>query len=95
MHEKVHLEYKDVGLEVAAELQQAAQAAMHCGVPLWHIMLDPGIGFSKDLPGNLQLLANLDTCQRRMSGGFYTQLMQQRRIVDMISSLLAAMLPTW
>jgi dihydropteroate synthase len=68
MHNKCHLQYKAVELDVASELKQVADAAMHSGVRMWQIMLDPGIGFSKNELSNLRLIANLDVCRHRIQG---------------------------
>lgn len=46
--------------EVCSFLQQAARQAQNAGVDRRCIALDPGIGFGKDLHGNLELLQNLD-----------------------------------
>lgn len=43
---------------VAQELAQRVQAALDAGIPPWRILLDPGIGFAKDIAGNLELLRN-------------------------------------
>eukprot|EP00434_Breviolum_minutum_P016964 symbB.v1.2.014967.t1/scaffold1107.1/size155946/1 len=43
---------------VGDHLLQRRQAAEAAGVPCWNIMLDPGIGFAKDLEHNLSLLRN-------------------------------------
>ena len=49
--------YDDVGREVFAELQSAAERALSAGVP--SVMLDPGIGFGKTRAHNLALLRGL------------------------------------
>jgi dihydropteroate synthase len=48
--------YTDVVGEVGAFLIERAQAAVRAGVPRDHILLDPGIGFGKDVNHNLELL---------------------------------------
>jgi dihydropteroate synthase len=57
--------YGDVVTEVASFLQDRAQAAMAAGIPSGHILLDPGIGFGKDLEHNLALLRNLADLHQR------------------------------
>jgi dihydropteroate synthase len=53
--------YDDVVVEVAAFLQQRAEAALAAGVARERIWLDPGIGFGKHMiRHNLPLLAGLD-----------------------------------
>ncbi len=48
--------YDDLLGEVAAFLTDAAERAVAAGVSRGRIVLDPGIGFGKDLRGNLELL---------------------------------------
>jgi dihydropteroate synthase len=43
----------------ALELRDRVDAALRAGVPRWAILVDPGIGFAKDLDGNLALLRDL------------------------------------
>jgi dihydropteroate synthase/2-amino-4-hydroxy-6-hydroxymethyldihydropteridine diphosphokinase len=49
---------------VARELMQRSSAAEAAGIPRWLQILDPGIGFAKDLHGNLSLLRNVNTLRR-------------------------------
>ncbi len=51
--------YTHVVAEVAEFLWQRAQRALAAGIPREHLFLDPGIGFGKDVEGNLALLAAL------------------------------------
>lgn len=51
--------YADVVAEVTAWLGERAGAAAAAGIPAERIWLDPGIGFGKDVEGNLRLLAHL------------------------------------
>jgi dihydropteroate synthase len=44
-------------------LQARMQTAVQAGVAADHILLDPGIGFGKNLDHNLALLARLDALQ--------------------------------
>lgn len=48
--------YANVVAEVAEFLWERAEKATAVGLPKSHIFLDPGIGFGKDLEGNLSLL---------------------------------------
>jgi len=48
--------YADVVAEVHAYLRERAGAALAAGIPRDRVLLDPGIGFGKDLEGNLALL---------------------------------------
>lgn len=51
--------YADVVAEVTEHLRQRASAAIAAGIRAEAVWLDPGIGFGKDDPGNLALLAAL------------------------------------
>ena len=48
--------YADVVAEVHAFLRERAAAAAAAGIPRDRVLLDPGIGFGKDVAGNLRLL---------------------------------------
>lgn len=55
-----HADYgSDVAGTVVAELLQAADRAIDCGVARDHIVLDPGIGFAKRAEHSLAVLAHL------------------------------------
>ncbi len=51
--------YEDVNAEVTDFLTARAAAARAAGIPATQILLDPGIGFGKRLPDNLDLLQGL------------------------------------
>lgn len=51
--------YRDLLGEVAAELRQALARAAAAGIPAERIILDPGIGFAKTTPQNVELLARV------------------------------------
>jgi dihydropteroate synthase len=48
--------YEDVVAEVKASLRESMEKALAAGIPEEKIALDPGIGFGKDIHGNLELL---------------------------------------
>jgi dihydropteroate synthase len=52
-------DYTDIVAEVKAFLAARIAAATACGMSLRSIVIDPGIGFGKDVQGNLTLLRNL------------------------------------
>jgi dihydropteroate synthase len=52
--------YNDVIEEVTSYLAGAVRRARGYGIPVEHIILDPGIGFGKRLEDNLAILANMD-----------------------------------
>jgi dihydropteroate synthase len=51
--------YEDLMGEVESFLRERARAAITAGVPSDRVWLDPGVGFGKDVNGNLALLAGL------------------------------------
>lgn len=57
MQTKPH--YVDVVSEVADFFRQQYERAIQCGINPMAMAFDPGIGFGKTLPHNLELLANL------------------------------------
>ncbi len=58
-----HTAYGDVVADVTEELSQRLDAARAAGLDADRIVLDPGIGFSKDTDQNWQLLAGLARLQ--------------------------------
>lgn len=52
--------YDDVATQVAAELSERRDCALAAGVPPEAIVLDPGLGFAKNVEHNLSLLNHLD-----------------------------------
>ena len=48
--------YDDVVEEVVAGLMESVKVALNAGIPRDKIVIDPGIGFGKDVRGNLALL---------------------------------------
>jgi dihydropteroate synthase len=56
--------YEDVVADVRAYLETRAAAARSAGIDAERILLDPGIGFGKDAPGNLRLLRALPAFAR-------------------------------
>ena len=52
--------YDDVAAEVAAELKLRVDAALAVGVKQTQIVVDPGLGFAKDMQQNWKLVARLE-----------------------------------
>jgi dihydropteroate synthase len=52
--------YDDVAAEVAAELKARVDAALATGVKPAQIVVDPGLGFAKDMQQNWKLVARLE-----------------------------------
>ena len=63
MQREIH--FDDAVREVAEELGAAAERAIAAGVERTRIAVDPGIGFGKRLPENLDLIANLAALRER------------------------------
>ncbi|MEY2815714.1 MAG: hypothetical protein RJA78_290, partial [Actinomycetota bacterium] len=56
--------YQNVAEEVATELQARVDAALAAGVSRDKIVVDPGLGFAKDMKQNWQLVARLDEIEK-------------------------------
>lgn len=52
--------------DVSMELCQRLEAAQRGGVPLWDLMMDPGVGFGKTPDQSFRLLRDLDTLSQRL-----------------------------
>ena len=57
-------QYKDVAREVSLELQVRIDAALAAGVTRSKIVIDPGLGFAKDMEQNWKLVARLDELEK-------------------------------
>ncbi len=53
-------QYNNVVTEVSSTLLQLSKKAEEAGIPRWLQVLDPGIGFAKDLEQNISLLKNVN-----------------------------------
>ena len=53
MHNRKDTDYKDYLNDVVADLDETMKMAKEAGIKKETIMLDPGIGFAKDLDQNL------------------------------------------
>ena len=60
MHNRDNLNYSSFLEEVVADLQDSIEIAKAAGVPFDNIILDPGIGFAKDLNRNIEMMRGLD-----------------------------------
>lgn len=56
----VGVEYDDLIRDIQRELMERVDAAQAAGIPTTDIILDPGVGFGKTIPQNLELLNRLD-----------------------------------
>lgn len=56
--------YVDVAREVAYELNERVKAAVEAGVSRNKIIIDPGLGFAKDMTQNWKLVARLEELEK-------------------------------
>lgn len=56
--------YQNVAEEVAQELQARVAVALAAGIKRENIIVDPGLGFAKDMKQNWQLVARLDEIEK-------------------------------
>ena len=56
--------YEDIARDVANELQERVDAALADGVKREKIVIDPGLGFAKDMNQNWKLVARLDELEK-------------------------------
>ncbi|MGD6845690.1 dihydropteroate synthase [Bacillus infantis] len=61
MHNRENRDYSVFVRDVLNDLYESIQIARNAGVKEENIILDPGIGFAKNLPCNLEMMRNLDT----------------------------------
>lgn len=66
MQSNENLQYEDVCKQVASELYARVNEAELSGIPLWRIIIDPGIGFSKKTEHNLELLMGLSSIREEI-----------------------------
>lgn len=59
MHNHKDTVYSDFSEAILNDLQECADIALAAGIAKENIMLDPGIGFAKDLNGNLSTMKHL------------------------------------
>lgn len=59
MHNKSDNEYTDMMAEIIEFLSDAANRALNAGIPRERIILDPGIGFGKNLDQNIEVIRRL------------------------------------
>lgn len=57
-------QYEDVAADVVAELSEQVAIAVASGIPRERIVVDPGLGFAKDLKQNWELVARLDQLEK-------------------------------
>lgn len=60
MHNRKDVAYDNFLEDVLADLEECVKLAKEAGIPEDKIMLDPGIGFAKDLEQNIIMMKHLD-----------------------------------
>ncbi|GIP30678.1 dihydropteroate synthase [Paenibacillus sp. J23TS9] len=60
MHNRKDMNYSDFATDVVRDLEESVELALKAGVDEKQIILDPGIGFAKNGPENLQIMTQLD-----------------------------------
>jgi dihydropteroate synthase len=59
MHNRNNTDYLDLMTEVLAELQESVALALEAGIDDEKVIIDPGIGFGKNLDQNLEVMLHL------------------------------------
>lgn len=68
MQNEENLQYSDdVFKDVASELYTRVRDAEISGIPAWRVMIDPGIGFSKRVEHNLDVITDLPKIREEMA----------------------------
>lgn len=60
MHNRKDMNYSDFATDVVQDLKESVELALKAGVDKKQIILDPGVGFAKNGPENLQIMTQLD-----------------------------------
>ena len=68
MQNSENLQYDNVCEQVASELYSRVREAELSGIPAWRIIIDPGIGFSKNTEHNLDILMGLPHIRTELAG---------------------------
>lgn len=68
MQNSENLQYDNVCEQVASELYLRVRDAELSGIPAWRIIIDPGIGFSKNTEHNLDILMGLPNIRTELAG---------------------------
>jgi dihydropteroate synthase len=59
MHNRTHTDYQDLIPDIIAEMRESLSLARQAGIRDERIIVDPGIGFGKDLKQNLEVMHRL------------------------------------
>lgn len=61
MHNREEMDYQSFVDDVVSDLKQSVKLALEAGVDRDKIMLDPGVGFAKDVKQNLKIIQRMDS----------------------------------
>ncbi|GAB2295915.1 hypothetical protein Dimus_030063 [Dionaea muscipula] len=67
MQNNDNLQYDNVVEQVALELNSRVRDAELSGIPAWRVIVDPGIGFSKNTEHNLDILLGLGSIREELA----------------------------
>jgi dihydropteroate synthase len=59
MHNRKNTDYRDLMADILGELEESVNLALQAGIDEDKIIVDPGIGFGKDLKQNLEVMLHL------------------------------------
>ena len=102
MQEKT--QYSSLIPDIADFLLNSAQTAMAAGVPRDHIIIDPGIGFGKTTPQNLEIIRKLEefcrlgfpvcigTSRKSFIGEILGSPLAEQRLIGSVCSVIISML---
>ncbi len=102
MQEKT--QYSSLIPDIADFLLNSAQTAMAAGVPQDHIIIDPGIGFGKTTPQNLEIIRRLEefcelgfpvcigTSRKSFIGEILGSPLAEQRLIGSVCSVIISML---
>ncbi|KAI6690046.1 hypothetical protein NL676_026874 [Syzygium grande] len=67
MQNRENLQYHNVCKQIASELFTRVKDAELSGIPAWRIIVDPGIGFSKNTEHNVDILVGLPAIREELA----------------------------
>ncbi|KAL4807238.1 Dihydropteroate synthase-like protein [Aspergillus unguis] len=84
--------------DVGSELLERIAAAEAAGIRRWRMILDPGLGFAKNMPEDLEILKNLETLRSGVPGlQYFPWLMgpSRKRFIGKLTGMDKASERTW
>ena len=66
MHNQEGYEYEDLMTDIIGSVRKSMKQARAAGVPAENIIIDPGIGFGKNVEHNLEILRRLDEFKKAL-----------------------------